>query len=92
MGIVILANKNCPIDDRITVAYQIFSKLGAVMPPSSGSRFGADPGFNPTIHSQLGIALGKAGSKLSDQIAHANPIHLADPFIARWVTGTRLNP
>jgi beta-lactamase class C len=27
MGIVILANKNYPIDDRITIAHQIFSKL-----------------------------------------------------------------
>jgi beta-lactamase class C len=27
MGIVILANKNYPIDDRITIAHQIFSEL-----------------------------------------------------------------
>jgi beta-lactamase class C len=27
MGIVILANKNYPIGDRITIAHQIFSKL-----------------------------------------------------------------
>jgi beta-lactamase class C len=32
MGIVILANKTYPIDDRITIAHQIFSKLGAVTP------------------------------------------------------------
>jgi beta-lactamase class C len=27
MGIVILANKNYPIEDRVTIAHQIFSKL-----------------------------------------------------------------
>jgi CubicO group peptidase (beta-lactamase class C family) len=40
MGIVILANKNYPIDDRIAIAHQIFSKLGTVTPPGSGSSFG----------------------------------------------------
>jgi len=35
MGIVILANKNYPIDDRVTIAHRIFSKLGAVMPPEA---------------------------------------------------------
>jgi hypothetical protein len=47
MGIVILANKNSPIDDRITVAYQIFSKLGAVMPPSSGVKVRGRAGVQP---------------------------------------------
>jgi beta-lactamase class C len=47
MGIVILANKNYPIDDRITVAYQIFSKLGAVMPPSSGVKVRGRAGVQP---------------------------------------------
>jgi hypothetical protein len=47
MGIVILANKNYPIDDRITVAYQIFSKLGAVMPPSSGVKVRGRSGVQP---------------------------------------------
>jgi len=47
MGIVILANKNYPIDDRITVAYHIFSKLGAVMPPSSGVKVRGRSGVQP---------------------------------------------
>lgn len=30
MGIVILANKNYPIDDRVTIAYQILAQLDRI--------------------------------------------------------------
>jgi len=49
MGIVILANKNYPIDGRITIAHQILSKLGAVTPPRSGVKVRGRSGVNPLI-------------------------------------------
>jgi beta-lactamase class C len=52
MGIVILANKNYPIDDRITIAHQIFSKLGAVTPPRSGVKVRGRSGVKPYADSQ----------------------------------------
>jgi beta-lactamase class C len=49
MGIIILANKNYPIGDRIMIAHQIFSKLGAVTPPGSGVKVRGRSGVNPLI-------------------------------------------